>query len=373
MILGVHHAVCVDRQHHLARLVGDDGGVGDQEGVVLGRARDADAAELAGRDQAVGIGEHGAAADRAGALVDDVVDEVHRALVQPVVLVDQMRMDHRLVVARRGQPPRADRALVGEEVRLGHVEVEIDRVELDDVVSSVWSLDQVADVDPPVGDPALEGCGDLGEAEVELGLAELRPGPPASVASAACSSALRSSSVALATAEVVTSCRRGPAPAGPARAAPAACSIWALRPVGRRLVGARVDDEEELACLDDLAVLEADLLQIARDPRPDLDLLHGLEPPGELVPLGQPAHQRGRHRHRRSCRRLLCPGGTVTAVVTAARPASDAIAVAAGGQPEREQREEGYAPATCERILLAPLSQRSAVHGFRSHALPVKA
>ena len=73
--LGTTVPSSLHRHDELARLVGDDGAVGHQDRVVSLRARDADAAELAGR-QEIRIGEDGAGADRAGAAIDLIVDEV---------------------------------------------------------------------------------------------------------------------------------------------------------------------------------------------------------------------------------------------------------------------------------------------------------
>ena len=114
----------------------------------------------------------------------------------------------------------------------------------------------------------------------------------ASDASAPSSSALRWSSVALAAAEVLTS-RCGAVLLEPGQLEPGLrLPDLRLGPVDRRLVGPGVDDEQDLVLLDDLAVLEADLLDIARDPGADLDPLHRLEAAGELVPLGELAGQR---------------------------------------------------------------------------------
>ena len=59
-----------------------------------------------------------------------------------------------------------------------------------------------------------------------------------------------------------------------------------LRPRGRerRLVGPRVDDEQQIALFDELAVLEMDFGQIAADPRADLDIVLGGELPGDIRP-----------------------------------------------------------------------------------------
>jgi hypothetical protein len=64
--LGLHDVVVADREHDLARLVGDDRRIGDQQRVVLA-AEQLDAAEDAGRQQLVLVLDDGARADGAGA------------------------------------------------------------------------------------------------------------------------------------------------------------------------------------------------------------------------------------------------------------------------------------------------------------------
>ena len=49
------------------------------------------------------------------------------------------------------------------------------------------------------------------------------------------------------------------------------------------LVGALVDGEERVARLHDAAVRELDLVEVARDPRPDVDLVDRLEAADEVV------------------------------------------------------------------------------------------
>ena len=90
-----HHAAVIDDQHVFARLLGADRGIGNQQRRIRWRAGHADAAEHAGREDAVGIGEHGAAADGARGAVDDVVDEIDLAGVHEIVLVDQLERDRR--------------------------------------------------------------------------------------------------------------------------------------------------------------------------------------------------------------------------------------------------------------------------------------
>ena len=93
-----HHVAVVDDEDEFAHLLGADRGVGNQQRRIGRRAGHADAAEHAGREHAVGVGEHGAAADRARGAVDDVVDEVHLALVREILLVDQLERDRNIAV-----------------------------------------------------------------------------------------------------------------------------------------------------------------------------------------------------------------------------------------------------------------------------------
>ena len=55
-------------------------------------------------------------------------------------------------------------------------------------------------------------------------------------------------------------------------------------------VGSRIDGEEEITRLDEGAVLEMNLVEIARDPGADIDLIDGLEAPDEIGPLDDVLH-----------------------------------------------------------------------------------
>src|SRR3546814_2455824 len=68
----------------------------------------------------------------------------------------------------------SDLTLVGEEVRLADVEVEVDRIEGDDRGQQRGGVagaarDQVADADAVEADPAGHRCADLGIGQVQLG------------------------------------------------------------------------------------------------------------------------------------------------------------------------------------------------------------
>ena len=71
--------VLIHHQHVMAALVGPDGGVGHQQGLIGGGPRDTRLTEQTGLQEAVGIGHHGPQANDAGRRVDSVVGEVQRA------------------------------------------------------------------------------------------------------------------------------------------------------------------------------------------------------------------------------------------------------------------------------------------------------
>jgi hypothetical protein len=66
-----------------------------------------------------------------------------------------------------------------------------------------------------------------------------------------------------------------------------------------RLEGTGVDDIEQVARFDEVAVFELDGVDKTADPGADLDFLHRLEPAGELIPIGDGAFGRLGDRHRR--------------------------------------------------------------------------
>ena len=166
---GHDRAVGGDGHHHLARLVGHDGGRRHQQrrgrSLVASRSR----ANWPGRDGEVRIGDGGAGVDRAAAAVERVVDEIERAVTVEMPIAIQADGD--VVGSRRAMmgPP------VSEVVRLAHVEIEIDRIERDDrgeqrrrAAAAPAAADQVADRDEVRADASGERRDDAGEFEVEL-------------------------------------------------------------------------------------------------------------------------------------------------------------------------------------------------------------
>src|SRR5215218_3471429 len=122
-----HAVVGPDHQHVFARLLGADGGVGHEQRFVRGRCRKLHAGKHARREQIVGIGELGTAADGTGGTVDHVVDEVHAAAMHERLLVDELERD-------RGRGPVLavmilfGQALVAQERCFVEAELEADRV-----------------------------------------------------------------------------------------------------------------------------------------------------------------------------------------------------------------------------------------------------
>src|SRR5215207_8045247 len=60
-----------------------------------------------------------------------------------------------------------------------------------------------------------------------------------------------------------------------------------------------VDREQEVACTNRRAILEVDLVEVARHPRANVDLIDGLEATNEVVPLIDLFHDRPRNRYGR--------------------------------------------------------------------------
>jgi hypothetical protein len=63
------------------------------------------------------------------------------------------------------------------------------------------------------------------------------------------------------------------------------------------LIGTRIDFKEHLAFPDLAPLGEGDPLDVAVHPRPDLHLIHRLEPAGKLIPLRDLALRNGSDRH----------------------------------------------------------------------------
>ena len=106
------------------------------------------------------IVEQGPHADAAGAGIDAVVDELELADVRIAVLADEADVDRRV--------QRAGRTAEAREGLLVAVEARVDRVRRHDGRQHDGRVNQVADRDLGLRDPAGDRCPDLREGEVEL-------------------------------------------------------------------------------------------------------------------------------------------------------------------------------------------------------------
>ncbi len=290
LVLGVH---C---QHDLARLVGLDRIVGDQQRTNGAAVCQAHVAEHAGREEIARIGEHGAAPDGAGTLVEPIVGEVEIALPTVAGLVLKLDLDG-------GRCGAGTPGTLGLEVeRLGAVKGEIDRIERVDrgqhrAARAFAARDLVAGIDLAIGNAATDRRANLGELDVERARADprircgkrgLRRRQP------------RPQRVDLSGRHrVVVDQPRRAAKIGPGQRQ----RTRRTRRIGVRLgkrVGERagIDREEQLALTDDLAVAEVDAGHLTGNTRPDLDGAARGEAADIIVPFADVAHQWRRHRHR---------------------------------------------------------------------------
>ena len=261
------------------------------------------------------------------------------------------------MVARRGQLARGGGALVGQVVGLRHVEDEVDRVELDDGGQQRrWRRTRLPTSTRRSEMRPLNGA--LTWVKPRLSCASRTAAVLVSTAALAeSSSASRWSSVAFAWAAVLTSWAVRACSSWASLSWARAWSSWACGAVGRRLVGARIDDEQDLARLDELAVPELDLLHVARDAGADLDLLHRLEAAGELVVLRQATHERGSDRDRRGAGgpAWACPAPLLSQPAVASSETASTSAASGGrikclpsastnGRPRRQPSRPGLRP-----------------------------
>ena len=169
----LHGVVVLDHEHDLARLIGGDGGIRQQQRLI-GRAADQpDAAELSRQDRKVLVRDHRAAAQRAGGDVQPVVEEVHRAFMRGLGFAGQRHLHRIGRVARTRTPAFVPEPVVPLIGRLIHVEIDVDRIERDDRGqqrrAALAALHQIAGTDEMPADPAGDRRQHMGEFDVELG------------------------------------------------------------------------------------------------------------------------------------------------------------------------------------------------------------
>ena len=295
-----HDIVLVDDQHVFARLLGTDRGLGNQQRIVGRRARHADTPEHAGREHAVGVGEHAATADRARRAIDDVVDEVHLALVHEIGLVDQLHRDDDAALATGDFLSGLRQPLVADIRRFVEGELEPDRIDRHDGgeqrgIAAGAAGHEIARRDAPVADAAGDRRAQFGEFEVERGLANRRllrgdRGFGDALGLGALVEGLLGDGLVAHELRGAREIGLGKGEVGPR-----------LRQVGlglveRGLERALVDREQEVALLDDLAVGEMDAVEIAGHARAHLDRVDGDEAADILVIVDDVAFDRRRDR-----------------------------------------------------------------------------
>ena len=256
-------AACADNENDFVALLGRHGVVRDEQTVIGSRAEEPQMAEHARRQRVIGIGNHGATADRARIGVERIVDEVHLALDDVAGLVLQSYLDGIGVIARLGAGPHAGFAFIFQVERLGAVEGEPDGVEIGDIGQDRRVLyDQIARRHAPVRCPAIERSGDTREFEVQCRAADgglscqkvsrglLFRGKPGFVFlfgdHAVCEQVTGAGQLDACIRHTRRRMRLLPA-----------------RLIQCRLIGSRIDDEEHLALPDNLSVTKSDRLQIA--------------------------------------------------------------------------------------------------------------
>ena len=79
----------------------------------------------------------------------------------------------------------------------------------------------------------------------------------------------------------------------------------AIRCSEHRLKRTRINREQEIAGLDDSAILKMDSLEITTDPAADIDMFRRVKAAGEGVPIGNALNQRQGDINARRARRLL--------------------------------------------------------------------
>ena len=89
----LHGIVVLDHEHDLARLIGRNGDIRQQQRFI-GRAADQpDPAELPGQDRKILVRDHRAAAQRAGRDIQPVIEEIHLAVMRRLGLAGQRHLD----------------------------------------------------------------------------------------------------------------------------------------------------------------------------------------------------------------------------------------------------------------------------------------
>ena len=330
-----HGIVVLHHEHDLARLVGRDRRIRQQQRLIGRGADQPHAAELSGQDGEIVVSDHRAAAQRAGRYVEPVVEEIHMPFMRGLGLASQRHL-HRIGRIARARPLALEPQLVVLEVsRLVDVEIDVDRIERDDGGEQcrgavVAALHEIADTDEMAADAAGDRRHHVGEFDIELGrlkraFGDSLGGKRGLHCLAALVDDLFGDRAGLDKLQAAIELALGKL-----RLCPGVGKL-AIRLVGHRLERPRVDDVKQVAGMHDVAVLELDTGYKAADAGADLNLFNRLEAAGELVPVGDGPFDRLRHRHRRRRRGRL-----------------RLRLLVAASEREREQHTDRCAAASCK-------------------------
>ena len=299
------HVSLVDHQQVVAALVDAEGAIGHQEGVVGLADRDLDPDEQAGQENIVLVRDHAPRLQGPGALVDIARHEIERRFmgIAGLVLEADAELDRLDVLERLARGPQT--GAQAQHVLLVDVEVDVDRRQLVDrgELGGRARPDQIAGIDLTAPDPAIERRHDPGVAEVDAGKLEVGVG--------LVDAGLAALGLGLPVLDVQFGGRL-------LLDQPLLALVFRGRLGERRLplldrglcqldvglVGLGLDHEQQIAFLDDRAVLEIHRLEVAGDPGDQVDAVAGLGVAGELDGVGHgllhgpgDRHARRRRRH----------------------------------------------------------------------------
>ena len=273
-------------EHVFLVLIGIDRAIVDQDRRVLAARQQLHPGEQARRELPVLVGEYCACADRTGLRIELVVEEVDGARVRETFLVGEADTHW---IRRVGRAvARARHLQVAQVALLIRVEIQVNRIERYDRREQgpavVAAGDQIAARHFSAADASGDRARDPGEAQVERCRLERRLGSRYI--------GLGLGNRARALIELLLGDRA-------ARLQPLDSHRFDAREFERRLVafhigggainfrlvGPRIDDEQQGTALDLAALRKGDLVDVSRNTRADFHGLHGLEPPRELVPI----------------------------------------------------------------------------------------
>jgi hypothetical protein len=276
----------------LVALLRCDRVIRDQQRIVCSGSQKPQMAEHAWCEQQFRIRNLGAAADGAGVRVHRIVHEIHPAFDGVVGLILQAYFDRIGMVARLRPRTHLTEIFIFQVKRLRPVEDEADRVEIGDICQDRGVLrHEISGCHAPVRGTAVDGRGDAGEAEVErgalhrrfrrqnIGCRLLRRGEPGLIF-LLCDGAVGVQLLRARKLDIGVRFRGQ------------RVGFLPLRLVEYRMVGSGIDDEQEVALMDHLAVTEIDGLQITADARPNIHRIDGLEMAHEIVPVDDLPFQR---------------------------------------------------------------------------------